>query len=380
MKTKFKFLTLAVASLLVGFTSCSNDDEGGKPETNTPKNMLLKIGKPSTYAEGAAQGAATATFTSGDLYFTNTAGVIVAHYTISAAATSATNIDIAALTSAAGETITDLPGSITNVHVVGNTAALPTSGTISAVKAQALLVENQANIANVNLFGEGAATLKTAGTPGVSNDLYEAKVDLAPTVARIELSDITATGTAITGFEVEGIFIDNYYSQAGVDGTVVAANLVNNSSTPETDWVDNSVLYPNTLTPSIYDWYAPALPSAANKVAPATAGQVWGYNVFAQAIGTGSAVPRIIIRLNNVTTTAASGITFTGPQFITVKGLLDSGVALTTIEAGKVYNLAAGGLEFDHTNITPQPNVSAIDVEVTVTVADWIPVSVTPNI
>lgn len=379
MKTKFKFLTVAVATLLLGFTSCSNDEDGGKPETGNPKNMFLKISSdtPSTYAEGTPQAAGEVTFTSGDLYFTDNAGTILAHYTISSAATSDTNIDIAALTST-GQTITNLPGTVSNVHVVGNTNGLATSGNISRVKNQALQVQSQGTISNVNLYGEAATVLVTPGTPGVSNDLYAAAVTLAPTVARIELANITATGTAITGFEVEGIFIDNYYSEAAVAGTVAAGNLQDNNTAVAADWVSGSSIYPVALDPSIFDWYTTPLTSDANVVAPATSGDVWGYNVFATTLG--STVPRIVIRLSNITTTPESGITFAGPQFITVKGFKNGATPLTAIKAGEVYNIAVGALAFDETNITPVPNVNAIDVEVTVTVANWSVVNVTPEI
>lgn len=56
MKTKFRFLTLAVATLLVGFTSCSNDDEtgtGGKPvegQKTIAKINLTQVSRPATYA------------------------------------------------------------------------------------------------------------------------------------------------------------------------------------------------------------------------------------------------------------------------------------------------------------------------------------------
>lgn len=56
MKTKFRFLTLAVATLLVGFTSCSNDDEtgtGGKPvegQKTIAKINLTQVNRATTYA------------------------------------------------------------------------------------------------------------------------------------------------------------------------------------------------------------------------------------------------------------------------------------------------------------------------------------------
>lgn len=390
MKTKFKYVTLMAAALLVGFTSCSNDEEKGGTDNSAPKNMLLKITQsaPSTYGEGGSQAAGQITFSTGDLYFTDAAGVIKKHYTISSTPTSATNINMTALTGATGETITNLSGDVKSVYVVGNTPStvtLPTSGNISAVKAVALAVQTQATVSNVSLYGVGTlpATPTTPGTPGVSNDLYAVSLTLNPTVARIELTDIKATGTAITGFEVAGIFVDKYYSQADVSGAVVAGNMKDNTGIVGATAIaaafkDASPQYPATLKPSIYDWYSPALASVSNEAKPSTAGNVWGYNVFATTAG--SAVPRILIRLTNITTTTASGITFTDDQFIVIKGFKDAGTPLATIEAGKVYKIAASGLQFDETILTPDPNAAAIDVEVKVSVASWVPVAVTPQL
>lgn len=379
-KMKFKYAVLTAVTFLVAFTGCSNDDEKGGTANNTPKSLFIKISNdaPATYAEGAVQGAAAVTFSSGTLYFTDAAGVIVDYYTISSAATSTTNIDIAALTGA-GETIQDLPGETKDVYVVGNTTGLPVSGNISAVKSKLLQVYSQATITNVNLYGMGTipATPTTPAVPGVSNDLYSVSLTLAPTVARFELTDITATGE-ITGFEVAGIFVDSYYSQAAIDGTVDVANLkINGTNAPAFD--NETAEYDVALKGPIYDWYTIPLAAVSNVATPAT-GSVWGYNVFAAAGPTGSTVPRIIIRLKNITATPASGITFPDDQFLTIRGFKNAGTALEVIKAGEVYNIGAGVFTFDETNLTSVPNISLIDVAVNVTMASWVPVAVTPEL
>lgn len=373
MKTNFKYVMLMAAALVMGFSSCGNEEEtAGGQDNGTPKSLFLKISNgPATYAKGGVVAdATTVTFTSGDLYFTDASGVIKKHYTITSGVTSATNINMATLTNA-GETITNLPGDVTAVYVVGNTSGLPTAGNISAVKSQALQVTSQGTITNVNLYGE-VTTLTSTGT-----NTYSCIVNLAPTVARIELTDIKAGGV-ITGFKVAGIFVDNYYSQAAVNGTVVVGNLKDNGAVA-TAFNDNSTQYPTSLKTFVYDWYASGLAASGSPLVakPATAGDVWGYNLFATAAG--STVPRIIIRLTDITATSASGITYTDDQFITIKGL-KNGSTLTTIEAGKVYNIGAGLFAFDETNLTPTPNLSTIDVEVKVTLATWSVVDVTPEL
>ena len=369
MMKNFKYVMMMAVATLVGFSSCSSDDEAERADNSAPKSVYLKISNsPSTYSEGApvADGS-TVGFSSGELFFVNGSGAIVGHYTIGAGATSQTNINMGEITGT-GANLTNLPGSITAVHIVGNVPAgvtLPTTGNISAVKAQALDVETQGDIAKVNLYGTNTLTLVT-GTN------YTATVNLAPTVSRIELTNMKAGGV-VTGFQVDGIFIDNYYAQGSVDGSVLATNLTVNSIVA-TDFTDDSGAYPATLKPFIYDWYTTGLASVSGTAAPATG--VWNYNVFATAEG--SAMPRIVIRLSEFTTN--DGSTIASPQFVTIRGLKDNGTSLTAIKAGEVYSIATDAFVIDELVVTPSPNQSTIDVEVKVTLASWRVVDVTPEI
>lgn len=375
---KIKYLTLMAAALLTGFTSCSNDeDNSGKIDSGTPKSVFLKISNnaPATYSEGTPQDEASVEFQSGDLYFTNTSGMVKKHYTITSGETSDTNISMSALTGS-GAAILNLPADVSAVYVVGNTSGLPTTGKISDIKATALQVKDQVNIASVNLYGE-TTTLNSTGV-----NTYDCTVNLAPTVARFELTDITATGNVITGFKVKGIFVDNYYSQAAIGGTVTEADFVNNGPVPAA-FQYGSTQYPASLTPAIYDWYNTTLKINASGTPlvakPTEEGDVWSYNLFATA-GTGSAVPRIVIRLSDIETNPSSGITYTEDQFITIRSLKKGNASLASIEAGKVYNIGAGALSFDETVLTGTPNLGTIDVDVKVTLASWSVVNVTPEI
>lgn len=364
----FKYAILMATAIVLGFSSCSSDDEnGGGTDNGQPKSVYLKIASdPATYSEGpSVTNDATVGFSSGELFFVNGSGAILGHYTISTGATSATNINIGDITST-GTTLSNLSGGISAVHIVGNVPpgiTLPTTGNISTVKAQVLGVATQSDITKVNLYGDNALTL-------VSGNQYTTTVTLKPTVARIELANIKAGGV-ITGFEVEGIFIDNYYKEGKVDGSLGA--LVSNGTTPAI-FTDGSTEYPTALKPAIYDWYSTALATTGGVVAPATG--VWNYNVFATTAG--STVPRIIIRLKNFTTSNSS--TISSPQFVSIKGLKENGTSLSAIKAGEIYSITAGVLQIDETVITPNPNQSTIDVEVKVELAKWKVVDVTPEL
>lgn len=376
MKTKFGYLTILVIFLLFGLGSCSNsegiDDEGN----NDAKSVYLKVASDEslfTYGDGTpVSNAASVVFSSGYLYFTNASGAILRYYNLTSADsdidTGGTNIKLGDIQF--GKAITNLPGQVAAVHIVGNSSGLPTTGNISAVKAVALQASSQSPLSSINLYGTNTLTR-------VSGNNYSCAITLRPTVGRIELTNITSSGV-ITGFQVDGIFIDNYYSQATVGGTTVGGNLVNNTSV-EATFTDNSLAYPTAVKTFLYDYYSSGLLADTKIAKPATEGNVWGYNLFGNTAGSGSfAVPRIIIRLSNITTSDNS--TYTSPQFITVKGLKSGGTSLTSFDAGKVYNIGAGALIFKETDLAPIPNVTAINVNVSVTLATWTVVAVTPEL
>lgn len=372
MKTKFSYLTLLVIPLLLGFYSCSNNEDGEGVDSKEAKSVFLKISgsTPSTYSEGDPVGNnSTVGFTSGDLYFVNEGGAILKHYTLSSNATNSTNINIT--TAQGGTEIANLPGSTRAVHIVGNTPGLPVTGNISAVKAQVLEVSAQEDIEEVNLYGSGLLV-----APVSPLTVYTCEVTLNPTIARIELTNITGSGV-ISNFNVDGIFIDNYYKEATVEGTVDAPDLISNGASAG-PFNNETTEYPANLKPSIYDFYTSGLSAVSKIAAPATSGDVWGYNLFASSAG--SAVPRIIIRLSNIQT--SDGSIYSSPQFITVRGFrtVSGSAPLANIKSGEIYNIGAGALTFKETDLAPIPNLSLIDVNVEVTLATWTVVDVTPEL
>lgn len=367
MNLKFKHIAIALVALLLGFASCSSENDGPVAGDNL-RTVFLKINnQPVTYAVSSPQTATPVTFTSGNLYFTNSAGNILKHYTISDAETTDTNIQMSELSNA-GAAITNLPLEVTGVYVVGNTKDLPQTGPISGVQGKLLHVTSQTNIETVNLYGK-----QTTLTPAGENK-FRATVSLTPIISRIELGEIKAGGT-IESFDVAGIFIDNYYEEATVDGQV--GDVVSNS-TETTSFTDNSTEYPKKLYPAIYDWYADGLKSVNKTAAPAN-GNIWAYNLFA-----GNSVPRMIIRLANIEVSEGS-TPINGDRFITIKGFKHNGVSLSRLEAGKVYRLGAGvdgegKIEIDDEDVQETPNISTIDVSVSIELAKWELVDVTPDI
>lgn len=399
-------------TLLMSFSSCSNDDDSMEKNDNSgSKNIYLKISRGlATYAEGVSHYydnrpiEEIIKLNSGNLYFTNKDGNIKRHFFISSDVTSVTNINIATLMNK-GVTIADIPGDVKKVYIVGNTSDLPTAGNISIVKEKVLKIQSQVDLSNVNLYGEADAIDTQTISDDTKNKLYKAEIALVPTVARIELPSIIANCKVITGFKVAGIFIDNYYSTANVDGTVVANILINNESNPaafggKIGGIGETAEYPATLNPAIYDWFKTPIEAELTDVysqslylaKPTADNKVWVYNVFAAPKG--SAVPRIIVRLTDITTDPKSGIEYKVDQYITVRGFtiprftrsstrandLESNNShiVTMFEPGSIYHILS--IDFDEKNLSPIPNLKPIDVQVSVKIASWERVDVTPQL
>ncbi|WP_303882374.1 hypothetical protein, partial [Dysgonomonas mossii] len=140
-------------ALLMSFNGCSNGDDTEDVDKQ-PKSVFLKLGKSgsSLRSVGTPVGDGDdVVLQSGNLYFVNSSGAILKHYTLTTTAASATNINITDAES--GALITNLPGNTFAVYVVGNTSGLPSSGNISAVKEYLLQVASQDDIEDVNLYG-----------------------------------------------------------------------------------------------------------------------------------------------------------------------------------------------------------------------------------
>jgi hypothetical protein len=371
-KVNFKYLTLMAAALLLGFSSCGNDDETGG-ETDGTKRVFLKISgnRPATYSESAPQGETTVEFATGHLYFIDPLGRIVEHYTLSSEESGDHNLKIDEMIDGKAAVL-DVPMSVVDVYIVGNVPAgvnIPVTGNISAVKALALGVETQKNTGNVGLYGFDKLL-----APSEEGQSYTANITLKPIVARIELPEIKAKNSDITSFTIDGIFVDNFHVSGQVSGDLPSlATLVTSSDDPAK--YDNNVRpYLTAYKQSVYDWYDPGFGATGNPllVKPDN-GNVWGYNLFATLEG--SDVPRIIIRLSDVTTTTK---TYPTPMFLTVNGFIAGGTQLFSIESGKVYQIAP--VEFLKENLSEQPAKSTINVAVSITLAKWKTVPIQPVI
>lgn len=298
-------------------------------------------------------------FNTGDLYLVSAAGIVVEHFRITQSMSNGgteptdwvggiINRDEFNFNNPADThllTLTNIPGHVTNVVIIGNTPHNAVHGYINAIGRRVLDIISQHNALTpgVNLFG-------TTGTlTHVSGDNWVGSMTLAPTVARFEIESITGTGR-VAEFTLAGIFMDNFYSRAQIDGDIIPASLWTGGTNPNAfalgqhyftaasnralfdipnrtgDTNNNRTIFPATLPgPSI------------------NAGYVWSYHVFAE---TGTQLPRIILRLRNVRLEGSDEV-LEGYRFITIRQFYRDNALVANINPGEVYNMQVVFNEYD---------------------------------
>jgi len=385
MKMNFKYLMMTVV-LAIGLASCSSDDDNvdnGGVVTKDPKtvSLTLKFGKMSTYSEGSSAVGQTPVIDDAKVFFADENNVILHQGDIEAS-------DITSATNTGEKVFVRVPGAATKVYVVANetTITLPTvtngTTTIAVLKATLNNIANQAHPVN-------EVTLQGAGTIVNTSGTYTCAIEVAPAVSRIEISQIEA-GQApnvtipLTAFQLDGIFINNTYTELGLDYTtlpVAAGSIINYEQGDVAEFVGTS--YPASLR----DYDASGLGGTTLIKNPSAA--VWGYQVFPLATASGTTIdgeiqtriPHIVLR---VTGAAATGYTIPDPAFLTIKKFIhDDGANpvnyVTAFEEGKVYTIS--NIQFGAEHLTALPEVpTSTDVTVTVTVKDWVGVAIKPEL
>jgi len=354
-----KILFAAVAALFM-FTSCNKDVNTNEPTTGETQSVYVKISSGvNSKAVGNAVGATRpAKFNNGFLVFTGNSGMISKVVGIPA------QVTVAELE--AGHSITGVPDYSNEVYVFANVPSglsIPSTGNISAVRALVATVNSQVDLTtpvdNIALYGTSSITSGAAS------------ITVAPIAARIEIPAFNlAPGSAITSYRVEGIFINRYYPNSTLDGKISGANV--NNGDLAAGYIGNAAPYVAGFP--LFDYNTSGIGQLTSTTyAPATAGNVWYYNVMAPSDAT--VAPTIIVRLTNI---VATGITLADPQFLTIK-LNDGTSTITKLEAGKAYNFGLTNLAFDETNLTPNPEVNTMDITCNISIIDWSTVTVTPE-
>ncbi len=395
-----KILVIAMAAIVAGFASCAKDnDPGANGKGGQTLSIQLSGNETRSIDSPLAGTTAPVTFSGGELFLVDGSGKIEYIYKFTTA-TNLTNkeLGITDATSADGVTITGIKASVKKAYIVGNSSAI--TGTayaiaavegnnISGVKAVVLTqaMEYSAlnkNLAGVTLYGEGEIENDTVKFPGDDTKKF-VQIDLRPHVARLEVGGVKAVPTsdtpavAITEFNVDGIFVNNFYPTISIDW-ITRGTIVNPGQGDGDTYGDNKTVY---TTPGVlHDYSATHFGNTATVLTKYPNGtdatKVWAYNLLATPVfGTGTFqnaityAPHIIVAINGVV--ADNGQDYSGDKFLTVNKLMKSdGITeITHFEAGKIYTIDAADFTFTVKNIHDDAEIEPIDLRVKVTQIGW---------
>lgn len=264
-----------------------------------------------------------------------------------------------------------------SVYVVANTGSTlanivltditpANKSTLATIKAKLASMDKQQAITSVVLANSSKANNGKIEVGAITEGVaaYTASVQVAPVICRLEIGQICGTGN-ITGFKLEGIYIDghavNFNVGGGYDKTATGTNTKDGIYSIG---VDNSQLV------GFPDWFCdvPQIPITASPdgvtfVAKPADSKVWAYQLAA-----GAPMPKIIVKLSGVN--GVSGI-----KYVTVTSYKN---ADPTLAPGTVYKIDK--ISFKMENTAEVPNATEKDVSVTVEVKNWDVVTLTPEV
>lgn len=409
MRNFFKTMALAAMATVIGMSSCSKENDntggGGGIDNGETTSVNIVLSQESRAVTTPAEHGAAVNFKSGYVLFTNDLGIITKVTEITETEPSAADKEAGAKvwiedlkTPNVGGEIKNVPASADKVYIVGNIPAgveePVLTENITDVKNRVITIISQSNpegsVADVTLYGDGQ-TLSTH--PSVDGAKY-AKVNVNALAARIEIGKVSYFNAQdddlLTGFRIDGIFVNYYYPQMSLSSKVSTAR-INNTAVDNT--AANAIYIP---TPSgayktadqgkLYDYDGGGLgytsasglsKSAANPTDPDDE-NVWAYNVLAPLSVDGTAVtelesPHIIIRLSNIVTVDDNidNPMYETTQYLTVKEFRNAstGLPISSFAPGYIYFI--NDLTFDESNLTDIPEEEAITVYVEAILMTW---------
>lgn len=404
----FKTMAVATIAMTIGMASCTKESvigNGDGIDNANPLNISIALTENVTRAVAAPIGNQVAVnFSSGYVIFTNSIGIInkiteivSGSYPNSPSAEeevakiAGTKVWLEDMrTSDTGGEIRNVPAAATKVYIVGNLPddvnAPVLSENISAVKDRVIKIATQSNdagsVTDVTLYGDGAPLVDL---PSVPNAKY-AVVSVNAIASRIEIGKISYNGSTgfVTGFQLDGIFVNHYYSQMSLSGrvsTVLTNNIVVDNTTANAVYMSGSSSYADA---ALFNYEAggigynvtPVSWQAANPDEPAD-NNVWAYNVLAPTSCDGInvaalAAPHIVIRLSGFATTGDTpGKVYPGTQYLTVKEFRKVGTnqVIERLAPGYIYYIT--NLTFNESNLTDIPEEETVTAYVEAVLMTW---------
>lgn len=249
-----------------------------------------------------------------------------------------------------------LPAAVEKVVVVGNYGSEITATNLDAVKALAATWTEQQNDDNLLVYGE--AKLEKAADDDDHANTYKAVVNVKPLVARIEVSGFACTFSTEPLYEkidVTMVALNNYYADTTIGGTL--SNLNNEP-------IDTDTAYPffnaTTAPTGSKDVVSDVV---LTKTAPSHNFDTDSYLVYHTFAGT---VPQLVVRVKGVRDGVES------PLYLATSAFYDGSEKITEFEPGTIYRM---NFAFADTALA-QPEKC---VEVSIEVAKWVVVNVTPE-
>lgn len=349
--------------------SCSNGDDS-IPEQKT-KSVVVKFA-PSSLSRAVGDAVSTgaaAEIKDYTIYFLDAAGNVVEGTTDAATSPGSDAVVCSKVgaTAVSVYVVANTGSSYANIDLSGITPA--NNSTLVDIKAKFAGVSTQKTITSVVLSNSDKSNNgKIAATTNEGVTTYAAAVEIAPAIARLEISKIIETGTGISGFKLEGIYIDghavNFNIGGGYDKTATDTNIKDGIYSIG---VDHTQLtgYPTDFC-DVQQITATSQGSDYEAV-PATASKIWAYQLAA-----GADLPKIVVKLSDVDGVA-------GTKYVTVtKYKVGDSEYTSKLAPGTVYKI--DNITFEVSNTAEVPNATEKEVDVTVTVKGWTVVSLTPEV
>lgn len=369
---KCMYMFFIATVIIFGFNRCSSDDKTEEVD-DAVKSVTISISAPSTYSEEPTAVGQMPLLRNLHVFFTDGVTIRV------------TGAFLPGDIVSGFKTFSNVPGSASNVIIIGNAFTHTTDPMITNIQ-----VGDPLSKLNAVMFQQVMQTDPHNGVNLHGSALVasgRAAVTLSPAISRIEIGRVNANPNALIPletFELAGIYINNTYTRCGTDYLTLPTEETNilNYGARANVWTDGS--YPGRFKD---EWSTSTAgtsftPSGTNK---------WAYFVMPIAAGTGlggigngttidgkahTSVPHIVVKVKNA---KAEGYQFPTTSYATVSEIHLGGVPLTELTKGKVYSIDSLAIGGEHLTETPETEVEQ-QVVVEATVTQWIDEPVTPAI
>lgn len=288
----------------------------------------------------------------------------------------------------------NIPSSVNRVYVIGYPTHTQTSPAVTTVYTETELqkqvmidmqAQNQTDATLVNTYG----VKKVDFSDIEAGKSISENIELVPAMARMEIAKIDPANPPvglvkmpIKQFKLDGIFINNTYTQLALDSLTVptaSGKILNYGSNIGTGsvWLNPSS-YPAAYA-DLFDT-SNSQPSFAPKE-----GTYWGYYVAPLsadkgAVGTTinddvqSVIPHIVLKLRDIAIESGGQTNvIPGPMYLTVRSfkVAETGEEVKQLRAGYTYRI--GNLAFGMEHLAPEPENNPAEIVATLSVLDWIP-------